>query len=93
MERGVTGTYQKQTISGEPFSAFVPNPLPPIPPRGMTEEINDLAEQANRAIGRLDGCPFFCRTSPCFSTSISVKKLCYPHKLRDTVFPLRPSIV
>ncbi|MBC7809006.1 MAG: Fic family protein, partial [Akkermansiaceae bacterium] len=58
MERGVIGTYQRQTISGEPFSAFVPHPLPPVPPIVITEEIYDLTEQANRAVGRLDGLSF-----------------------------------
>ncbi len=55
MERGATGNYREQTTGDEPFQAFIPFPLPPDPPLVMSDELFDLLEQANRAIGRLDG--------------------------------------
>ena len=44
---------QKKGIGA--YSAFVPNPLPPAPPLYHDTEMRDLIEQANRALGRLDG--------------------------------------
>jgi len=55
MERGLQGYLLPQTIPGESFRAFVPHPLPPTPALEFDTELNDLLEQANRAIGRLDG--------------------------------------
>lgn len=43
------------TTSPEHFSAFVPAPLPPDPPLVISPDIQELLEQANRALGRLDG--------------------------------------
>ena len=40
------------------FSAFIPNPLPPDPPLEYDDEIKDLIEKANRALGRLDGATY-----------------------------------
>jgi len=37
------------------FSAFMPKPLPPDPSLVYDDEIKDLTEKANRALGRLDG--------------------------------------
>src|SRR5215471_13916113 len=48
------GKFVKNTISGEAVSAYVPDPLPPSPPLQM-ECIYPLLDQANIAIGRLDG--------------------------------------
>jgi Fic family protein len=50
-----TGTYVKCSTAGEAFQAFVPAPLPPDPPLALNEADQDLMEQANRALGRLDG--------------------------------------
>jgi Fic family protein len=49
------GRYLRSTTSPEPFSAFVPAPLPPEPPLEISPDIQELLEQANRALGRLDG--------------------------------------
>ncbi len=46
------GQYIRQ-ISG--YSAFVPTPLPPVPPLKMDNETLELISQADRALGRLDG--------------------------------------
>lgn len=37
------------------YEAFVPNPLPPIPPLEIDHEMQDLLSKADRALGRLDG--------------------------------------
>jgi Fic family protein len=50
-----TGTYVKCSTASEAFQAFVPAPLPPEPPLALNEGDQDLMEQANRALGRLDG--------------------------------------
>lgn len=48
------GRYEKSTVAGEVVKAFVPPLLPPIPPVQMSEQLLDLVEKANRALGRLD---------------------------------------
>jgi len=55
MNRGIQGRLTKQTTSPEPFSAFVPNPLPPSPPLEFSPELLKLKEKADLALGRLDG--------------------------------------
>ncbi len=50
-----TGQYLLSSTSPEPFRAFVPAPLPPNPPLQISDAMHDLSEQANRALGRLDG--------------------------------------
>jgi len=51
----VTGDYVLCSESYEPYKAFVPYPLPPVPALALDDEICDLMEKANRALGRLDG--------------------------------------
>ncbi len=43
------------STAGEPFAAFVPNALPPVPPLNLNGEHFDRLERANRALGKLDG--------------------------------------
>jgi Fic family protein len=43
------------STAGEPFAAFVPNALPPVPPLNLSGEHFDRLERANRALGKLDG--------------------------------------
>lgn len=54
MKRGVQRRYETRGTRHEPFSAFIPKALPPDPPLRL-EGLQDLAEGANRALGRLDG--------------------------------------
>jgi len=54
MER-ITGTKVRCSERYDPFYAFIPQPLPPEPPLEFDDEICDLLEKANRALGRLDG--------------------------------------
>lgn len=55
MKRGPQGQVVRRTTLPEPFMAFVPKPLPPQPPLQWDTGLYDLLEQANRALGRLDG--------------------------------------
>jgi Fic family protein len=48
------GKYIKSTIGGEEYKVYIPKPLPPHPPIKM-EQIYPLLDQANLALGRLDG--------------------------------------
>ena len=49
------GNYETTSIAGERVRAFVPPPLPPVPPLDLNAERHDLLEKANRSLGRLDG--------------------------------------
>jgi Fic family protein len=55
VKRGAPGQYVRAVGQPEPFSTFVPNPLPPRPPIEWDIDLHDLADRANRALGRLDG--------------------------------------
>lgn len=48
------GEYIRCSITGEAYNAYVPKPLPPTPPIEM-DKIYPLLDQANIALGRLDG--------------------------------------
>lgn len=48
------GEYIRSSVTGEPYSAYVPKPLPPMPAIEM-DKIYLLLDQANIALGRLDG--------------------------------------
>lgn len=55
MKRGIQGRLERVGGSGDGYTPFVPNPLPPDPPLQLTDELHDGLERANRALGRLDG--------------------------------------
>ena len=55
MRRAEIGKYEIDTSSGETVRAFVPAPLPPVPPLDMGGRRQQLLESATLAIGRLDG--------------------------------------
>ncbi len=54
MKRGLTGEYDITSVSGEQIKAFVPSPLPPIPPLQLDHQRHKLLERATLALGRLD---------------------------------------
>jgi len=54
MER-TSGQYIPCTVAGESYRAFLPAPLPPQPPLELDADLLSLLEDANRALGRLDG--------------------------------------
>ena len=51
---GRLGSYVTYAAAGERFRAFVPPPLAPTPPIQL-DNLYSLMEQANQALGRLDG--------------------------------------
>ena len=55
MKRGKTGKYQVTSVGGEQVRAFVPAPLPPIPPLAFEGNLQKALEAAVLAVGRLDG--------------------------------------
>lgn len=52
------GDYLISSVAGETYKVFIPKPLPPIPPLQM-DKLYPLLDQANIAIGRLDGISTF----------------------------------
>ena len=54
MHRDITGRYTSSLAGGEMVNAFVPNPLPPVPPLELSGSRQRLLERATLAIGRLD---------------------------------------
>ncbi|MHB1124233.1 MAG: Fic family protein [Ramlibacter sp.] len=54
MRRDATGRYASSVAGGETVRAFVPHPLPPVPPLELTGERQTLLERATLALGRLD---------------------------------------
>jgi Fic family protein len=55
MRRGMQGRLEQRGGRQSGYSAFIPNALPPNPPLRLTDELHDLLERSNRALGRLDG--------------------------------------
>ena len=54
MKRKLQGSYLTVSTSGEKVKAFVPSPLPPVPPLEWTADRRDTFDQALLALGRLD---------------------------------------
>lgn len=54
MLRGPTGRTETTRIGGESVRAFVPHPLPPVPPLDLAGPLQLRLEQAHLALGRLD---------------------------------------
>jgi Fic family protein len=54
MKRGTTGRYEVTSVAGERVRAFVPRPLPPVPPLESGGARQIVLEQALLALGRLD---------------------------------------
>lgn len=50
-----TGHYEDVFIQSRRSQAFIPNPLPPQPPIEWNPELSERRDEANQALGRLDG--------------------------------------
>ncbi len=59
------GRYESTAVGGEPVRAFIPPPLPPVPPLRL-DSLFGLLEEANRALGQLDGVTSILPETPCF---------------------------
>lgn len=55
MKRGETGRYDAVMVGGETVRAFVPAPLPPVPPLKLDGPLHGALEGAILSLGRLDG--------------------------------------
>ena len=55
MERRETGRYEITSVGEEVVRAFVPAPLPPVPPLVLEGPLQRALESAVLALGRLDG--------------------------------------
>ena len=55
MQRGETGRFEVASTAGEVVRAFIPTPLPPVPPLDLTGQRQKRIEAALLACGRLDG--------------------------------------
>jgi len=55
VKRNRTGTYETTSAGGETVKAFVPAPLPPVPPLAMDGGVRTALDAALLALGRLDG--------------------------------------
>ncbi len=54
MKRGATGRFEITRVGGEEVRAFIPDPLPPVPPVDLGGARQRRLEQALLAVGRLD---------------------------------------
>lgn len=55
MIRGLQGAKVRRAAGEEPFQAFVPNPLPPLPSLVYNAELRRELSRADQMVGRLDG--------------------------------------
>ena len=60
-----TGSFVTTTVAGEQVRAFIPAPLPPKPPLNLVP-LYGLLEEANRALGRLEGVTSILPATPLF---------------------------
>lgn len=54
MKRAVSGEYITVSAAGETVRAFVPAPLPPVPPLALNGALREALDRALLALGRLD---------------------------------------
>jgi Fic family protein len=57
------GRHEVTAVAGERVRAFIPPPLPPVPPVDLGP-LQGLLERANQALGRLDGIAAFLPATP-----------------------------
>ena len=54
MKRGLQGRYKIISTVGEEVKAFIPNPLPPMPPLEVTGVLQGKLDEAMHSLGKLD---------------------------------------
>lgn len=64
-QAGRLGAFVETAVGGETVRAFVPPPLPPVPPLKL-DKLYGRLEEANRALGRLDGVTSILPDTPLF---------------------------
>ena len=50
-----TGTYITSSLNGQSYQAFLPSPLPPVPPLQLDQELATRRDRALVALGELKG--------------------------------------
>jgi Fic family protein len=55
MEREQRGRWEVTSVAGEQVRAFIPTPLPPVPPLVLGGPLQEALESSVLALGRLDG--------------------------------------
>ena len=66
MKRELQGQYITVSTVGEKVQAFVPTPLPPLPPIEWSPELRDKFDQALLSLGRLDSVATLLPDTPLF---------------------------
>jgi Fic family protein len=66
MKRGQTGRYETTSVGGETVRAFIPNPLPLMPPLQIDGALIHLLERSLLALGRLDSVSTFLPATDLF---------------------------
>lgn len=69
------GHFVQQQAGAEGYAAFIPAPLPPVPPVDFTGALRDRLEAASHALGRLDG----------VSSSVDPDRLLYMYVRKEAV--------
>lgn len=83
MKRESTGTWI-QFNGGEPYRAFVPDPLPPKPPVALDAGLQDLMDRALLALGRLDSVTLLLPDSAIFLYSYIRKEAVLSAQIEGT---------
>lgn len=79
-----TGSYRLCSVASEIYQAFLPHPLPPDPPLALGEDIQELMQQANLALGRLDGITTLFPQLPLFLYSYVRKEALLSSQIEGT---------
>ena len=77
------GRYQVATVGRETVRTFIPSALPPDPPLRL-DPLLGLLEEANRAIGRLDGVAYVLPAPPLFLYSYVRKEALLSSQIEGT---------
>jgi Fic family protein len=78
------GTYRRCSVTSESYQAFLPHPLPPMPPLILDEGHRLLIEKATLALGRLDGITTLFPQVPLFLYSYVRKEAVLSSQIEGT---------
>jgi len=84
MNRGESGQYVQAHVGNEVVNAFLPAPLPPLPPLKLDGPLVQALEAANLALGRLDGVSTLLPDPGLFLYSYIRKEAIYSSQIEGT---------
>ncbi|MEK6687426.1 MAG: Fic family protein, partial [Gemmatimonadota bacterium] len=85
MIRGLTGSYQTvSTSGGEVVKAFIPSPLPPVPPLQVDPPLRTLLDETLLELGRLDSISALLPDTPLFLYSYVRKEAVLSSQIEGT---------